>query len=563
MRNRRGEDHRSWIEGLREKSPPLAPFHWEIEFPEVFDRENPGFDAFIGNPPFLGGKRISTVQGTGYRDWLSEIHEGASRNTDLAAHFFRRTFHLLRRDGTFGLIATNTIAQGDTRSGGLRWICEHGGEIYDATRRYKWPGPAAVVVSVVHIAKGTASVPRLLDGRPSDRVTAFLFRSGGHADPVALRANTGRAFNGMFLRGMGFTFDDTDKKRVASPLAEMRRLLAQNPRNGDVILPFIGGEEVNSSPAHAHHRYAINFRDYPLLRTPMDASWTDATETQRRDWLRTGIVPLDYPEPVAADWPEVLAIVEQRVKPERMRLSDSPNDRSFKSAWWRFGRPRLKLAAATAGLDRVLAISQVTTHIAFAFLPTPMVYSHRLYVLVDDRDAFFACLQSHTHEVWCRAFGSTLGDGPMYSAEDCFETFPFPDHWESLPDLEAAGKGYYDYRAALMVQNDEGLTKTYNRFHDPYETDPGILRLRELHATMDRAVLNAYGWTDIPTDCDFFPLHPEDETPEEDDHTRKKTPKFRYRWPDEIQNDVLARLLDLNTHRATEERMASERQERH
>ena len=68
---------------------------------------------------------------------------------------------------------------------------------------------------------------------------------------------------------------------------------------------------------------------------------------------------------------------------------------------------------------------------------------------------------------------------------------------------------------------------------------------------MDRAVLDAYGWTDVPTDCDFFSLHPEDENPEEDDRTRKKTPKFRYRWPDEIQNDVLARLLDLNTHRAT------------
>ena len=549
IREGRAEEHRSWVAQVNTGGVPLAPFHWEIEFPEVFDRDNPGFDAFIGNPPFLGGKRISTVQGPSYRDWLSDIHEGASRNTDLAAHFFRRTFHLIRENGTLGLIATNTIAQGDTRSGGLRWICEHGGEIYDATRRYKWPGQAAVIVSVIHIAKGLAAVPKLLDRASTDRITAFLFPRGGHADPAPLETNRDKAFNGMFLRGMGFTFDDTDRKGVASPLAEMRRLIADNPKNREVILPFLGGEELNASPTHAHHRYAINFRDYPLLRTQMDANWATGTETQRRDWLRAGVVPLDYPEPVAADWPELRAIVEERVKPERMKLSDSATDRGFKIAWWRFGRPRPALNTAMCGLDRVLAISQVTTHVAFAFLPAPMVYSHRLYVLADDRDAFFACLQSRSHETWCRAFGSTLGDAPMYSAEDCFETFPFPNRWESRSDLETAGKGYYDHRAALMVTNNEGLTKTYNRFHDPYDHDPGITKLRDLHTAMDRAVLAAYGWTDIPTTCDFFPLHPDDE-PDPDSPRPKRIP-HRYRWPDDIQNEVLARLLALNTERAT------------
>ena len=92
----------------------------------------------------------------------------------------------------------------------------------------------------------------------------------------------------------------------------------------------------------------------------------------------------------------------------------------------------------------------------------------------------------------------------MYAAADCFETFPFPDGWAADPALEAAGKAYYEFRASLMVRNDEGLTKTYNRFHDPYENDSEIAKLRDLHAAMDRAVLDAYGWTDIPTDCDFL-----------------------------------------------------------
>ena len=86
-----------------------------------------------------------------------------------------------------------------------------------------------------------------------------------------------------------------------------------------------------------------------------------------------------------------------------------------------------------------------------------------------------------------------------------FRDLPLPRRaGRPTPTLEAAGQAYYDFRAALMVRNNEGLTKTYNRFHDPEERDPDILRLRELHAAMDRAVLDAYGWTDIPTDCEFL-----------------------------------------------------------
>ena len=213
------------LEQRRNAETPFAPFHWQIEFPEVFERDNPGFDGFVGNPPFLGGKRISTVLGSSYRDWLARVHEGSNSNTDLVAHFLRRAFTLIRCGGTFGLIATNTIAQGDTRVGGLRWICEHDGEIYRASRRVKWPGDAAVVVSVMNISKGELRSGKILDGVEVDEITAFLFHRGGHRDPQRLSANAGKSYVGMFLRGMGFTFDDTDIKGVTSPLSEMERLI--------------------------------------------------------------------------------------------------------------------------------------------------------------------------------------------------------------------------------------------------------------------------------------------------------------------------------------------------
>ena len=256
-----GEAWRHGVEMAERRSSevPFAPFHWEIEFPEVFERDNPGFDGFIGNPPFAGKNSVAAGNVAGYPHWLKELHEESHGNADLVAHFYRRAFDLLRDSGTFGLIATNTIAQGDTRSSGLRWICEHDGEIYRATKRVQWPGEAAVIVSVLHIAKGPFRGLKVLDGKSVDNITAFLFHRGGHADPVRLAANAGKSFVGSYVLGMGFTFDDTDKKGVASSLADMQQLIDSDLRNREVIFPYIGGEEVNTSPTHAHHRYVINF----------------------------------------------------------------------------------------------------------------------------------------------------------------------------------------------------------------------------------------------------------------------------------------------------------------
>ena len=246
------DEHRERLGAKRKASPTFAPFHWEVEFPEVFERTNPGFDVFVGNPPFAGGRNLSASQGTRYSQWLRSSTPCSSGGADLVAHFFRRSFDLLRDDGAFGLIATNTIGQGDTRSTGLRWICQTGGEIYRAFTRYKWPGQAAVVLSIVHVLRGQFLRSKRLDGRPVEDITAFLFHTGGHDDPIRLEANEDQSFQGSIVLGMGFTFDDTDTKDVASSLAEMSHLIEQDPKNGVVIFPYIG--ERRSTPALSRGR---------------------------------------------------------------------------------------------------------------------------------------------------------------------------------------------------------------------------------------------------------------------------------------------------------------------
>jgi len=308
---------------------------------------------------------------------------------------------------------------------------------------------------------------------------------------------------------MGFTFDDSNPD--ASSIAEMHRLIDRDPRNQERIFPYIGGEEVNSSPTHSYHRYVINFGDMK--------------------------------EEEARKYPDLMAIVEEKVKPARLAQKREIRARY----WWRFGETTPALGKAIEQCDRVLVRPRTSKFHAFTFLPNNMVYSENLIVFALP-DVAFPIIQSRVHEIWVGFTSSTLEDRQGYRPSDCFENFPFPSNWETNPTLESAGKTYYEFRADLMVRHNQGLTTTYNRFHDPDEANLDILKLRELHAECDRAVLDAYGWQDIPTDCEFR-LDYEDEP----DSTSKRKKPWRYRWSETIHDRVLARLLELNRDRAAEE----------
>jgi len=560
------------LQQLREGEKGIKPLHWDLVFPDVFDRNNPGFDVFVGNPPFAGNNTFTQGYPEGILDWFKEIHPESGGNCDLVAHFFRRCYQLLRPGGALGLIATNTIAQGDTRSSGLRWICLNGGTIYAARKRYKWPGVAAVVVSVVQLVNGAYAGVKLLDKRPVEKITAFLFAMGGHDDPKQLAVSAGMSFKGSMVYGMGFTFDDSgpadaDTPGLPSPIATMERLIADNPKNAEVIFPYIGGEEVNTSPTHAHHRYVINFG-----------------ERSEEECTR--------------EWPELMAIVEKKVKPGRLTQNREIRARY----WWRFGETCPALYEAIAGYTQVLSNSQVSSHISFAFKEASLVFGHTLYVYPLDSFCWLAIVQSTIHLQWSLLQASSMKDDPRYTAADCFETFPFPtallDSAASDPaeeatrqNLETIGERYHQFRAELMVSNNEGLTSTYNRFHDPAETSSGLLELRRLHGEMDQAVLDAYGWSDVAppgplnSPCglglDYLDLEDDAQLPDdlqeridsgelffwEPDEAgafeaqvraygavkgKKKFP-WRYRWPDAVRDDVLARLLALNAERYAEE----------
>ncbi|MBX0330835.1 hypothetical protein K2Z83_24560 [Oscillochloris sp. ZM17-4] len=518
------------------------PFHWPLEFPEVFvpslgerpvaqmlaDAEvgvlsaegaSPGFAAVVGNPPFVGGRRIRETLGNNYRDALYEVYPGSSGNADLSAFFFLRSFSMLHRGGTVGLIATNTIAQGDTRLTGLDAIVGLGGVIYHADNNKPWPGQAAVVVSVVHIVSGEDNILKFLDGHPVDYISSLLDNRESVGAPKILIANQGKSFQGSVVVGMGFVLEP----------GEAQAMIERNPRNREVLFPYLNGEDLNGRPDQSPSRWVINFFDWPLEK--------------------------------AEKYPEPMAIVREKVYPVRANV----NREAHRKYWWHYGDKRPALYATIAGMERVLVLAQVSRTLAFTFVPNGTVYSHKIVVFDFSEATAFAALQSNFHAEWAWKYSSTMKSDLSYSPSDVLITFPFPaclqedsrkaakpqsasdpSGFAALREpsgseirelLESIGEQYHAHRQQIMRERNEGLTKTYNRFHAPGETSADIAELRRLHVEMDEAVAAAYGWHDLDLGHGF--------------HETKQG--LRYTISEAARRAVLDRLLALNHQRYAEE----------
>lgn len=471
----------------------LHPFHWPLEFPEVFLAEGrSGFDAFVGNPPFIGGRRIRETLGDNYRELLYQLYPGSSGNADYSAFFFLRGFRHLQQGGALGLIATNTIAQGDTKQTGLDTILEEDGIIYNAVNNQPWPGAAAVVVNIVHVAKNLTKLPCVLDGKTEEYISSALDTRRVIGKPHPLVQNESKSHMGTNVVGLGF---------MMSP-EEAQVLISKDARNAEILFPFINGQDLNSSPTQLASRWIINFFDWPLEK--------------------------------AEEFSECIKIVRERVKPQR----DMVNRKVYRELWWQYAEKQKGLYQAISPLKRTLSIAQTSQTAAVVFVPTKMVFSHKVIVFAFDDSYHFAILQSAFHEYWARRYSSTLKQDLSYTPSTAFQTFPFPQSpISNLQSLETLGEMYHEHRRQIMLARQEGLTTTYNRFHNPDESAADIAHLRELHVQTDRAVAVAYGWSDLDLGHDFH----------------ETAQGVRFTISDSARREVLGRLLALNHSRYEEE----------
>jgi hypothetical protein len=491
---------------------PRRPLHWPLEFPEVFNRNPSGFDAMIGNPPFLGGKKITGHFGTIYRAFLVDILANGTRgNSDLVAYFLLRVIRLLRNAGTFGLITTNSIAEGDTRDVGLKQVTESGITFFSAIRSEAWAGTANVSTSRIHGYKGCWRGVVILDGKSVPLINDGL-SSINNWNPVKLNANKGIAYQGSILLGLGFT--------MSQPKAE--ELAEKNPEFlWRVLFPYMSGKDLNSTPNFHTERWTICF-------------W---------DWSKEQ----------AEKYEELYKQVQLEVRPER----DRQKKLAYRDRWWRYAElqapiykktmrfPFSDISRQNDYVKHVICISTgATKYPCFAIVENKAIFANSLCVIVYNDAAMFACLSSDLHAVWAFEHGSRLEDRLRYTHGDVLETFPFPAAVQSgtAQHLTRVGSEYFKRRSLVMENLGIGMTEFYNRLHSPRNADPNIIALRALRVELSRQVASSYGFGNFDLE---FGFHRVAYLPERD--------CVRFTISESARLEVLTRLSDLNRQRYQKE----------
>jgi hypothetical protein len=471
-----------------------VPLHWPLVFPEVFGEEEPGFDAVIGNPPFLGGKKLTGSLGIAYREELvEELAGGVRGHADLIAYFALRAHALLNAGGQTGIIATNTLGQGDTREVGLDQIVATGVEIRQAIKSKPWPSKGAVLEYAAIWTSRSLVEPdatRLADGVVVKKIAPTLDPGEG-GNPQRLTVNSGISFIGSYVLGMGFTVDPE----------RAQELLAANAQNREVLFPYLNGKDLNSNPYFSASRWIINFHD-----------WT---------------------EEKASTYHEPFTQVVSEVKPERQRHKPDGSyvlRNPLPARYWQYAEKQSAMVAAIAKLHRVIAITIVSKVVMPVMVPTGQVFAHKLCIFASDDSGMLALLSSSFHYWWAIARSSTMKADLNYAPSDVFETMPLP---EITGEMRGLGDRLDTFRRGLMLARQAGLTATYNLVHNPACADADIAELRAIHRGIDEAVARAYGWADLVDAGLGHGFH----------DTRQG---IRYTIAPVVKQEVLDRLLELN-----------------
>jgi hypothetical protein len=468
-------------------------FHWWLEFPDVFGRTEKGFDVILGNPPFMGGLKISGTFGDKYRHFLGYSFNPFKGKSDLCATFFRKSHELIKNNGSFGLVATNTISQGDTRESGLLEIINKNGTIIFAHKFIEWPGEASVEVNLITIFKGTWKNKRILDFKDVLMISSHLDENL-NKEAQCLASNSGLAGVGSVILGTGFILS----------VQEIKELLNKDPKNAECLFEFLSGDDINKDVFHKPSRGIINFKDLSIEE--------------------------------AQGYPDLFEIVQKKVKPERDRVKRD----AYRKYWWRYGESRYSFYKLIHSLPRVIARSRISENHMLVFVPPNYVYSEDVTIFAFDDFYHFVLLQSNIHEIWINKRASTLGIGIRYTTTDCFNNFSFPKSpaKEQINTAEKIGTEYYEHRHQIMLNRQIGLTSTYNLFNDSECNDADIQKLRDLHAAMDNAILACYGWQDVELKHNFY---------------QNERGQTRFTIAQEARIELLNRLLELNLSIAEQE----------
>jgi hypothetical protein len=471
------------------------PFHWPLEFPEVFLRADGGFDAFVGNPPFHGNRLWKGTYGAAYQRVVQMILEVAPGKIDLSVVFHRRSTTLLRHGGTYGLLAANNIAEGSAVSVGLERIATEG-DFYFSRKGMPWPGAASTVIAIVCFRKGGWTGPRNCDGIACEKIGPRLQPEiGGGWEPKAL-PNTLFAFEGVH-NGKGLALVLTEDHLWFDRLRSER---------GSLLRPYITGNDITSTSLTRVERWALDIADLPL-------------------------------ETIENEWPIAYRFLIEIVLPTRTEK----NLKSYKGLvdrWWQFWNHRAAQMRQLRTRHQFIAFAKAAKYPICIQAPTKWIYTNKV-VLVEEahEDVHPICLSS-MFQIWLRNYSvrSLGGDNNTMtlSVSEALATFPFPGV-RLAEDAIAAARDFQDTLVSWSRRNSTGMTDAMNAVHSPACSDAEIVEMRNLLERIDIGVAGAYGWSDLDITHGF-----------QDDPDDGDASASHHGLNEQTRDLVLARLIVLN-----------------
>ncbi|WP_310476290.1 class I SAM-dependent DNA methyltransferase [Sandarakinorhabdus sp.] len=456
--------------------------------PDGRQAEWPVAEVVVGNPPFLGGKRVLSELGKEYVSALRKAYRGQLPDfSDLVCYWFARAWTQMQSAQLIraGLVSTNSIRGGANREA-LKPIVEDG-QIYEAWGDEDWTVDGADVRVSIVCFSSVANESVRLNGNVSTKIFSDLTANEvdlTKADKLA--PNEAIAFIGIQKSG---PFD------VPGELARQWLKAPLNPNgrsNAQVLKPYVNGAEI--------------------VRRPQDI------------WIVDFGSELDESEASQFEFPFEHA--SRVVKPVRAQNSE----KIARDFWWRFWRPRPDFYAKAEHCARIIISPRVSKHRLFAWKSPAILPDSAVVAIARDDDTSFGILHSRFHELWSLRMGTFLGVGndPRYTPSTTFETFPFPAGL--TPDLPAAA--YADDPRAqaiaaaaarlnelrenwlnpadLVVRVPEVVAGYPDRILPRDEAAAKLLAKRTLtnlynerpawldhaHRALDEAVADAYGWGD-------------------------------------------------------------------
>ena len=423
----------------------------------------PEADVIVGNPPFLGGKRLRTELRDDYVEALFQVWDGrVQHSADLCCYWHEKARRMVHagKAKRVGLLATQAI-RGPASRGTLERIKQSGDFFFAESNRAWILDGAAVRISMVGFDDGTET-ERILDGQSVDGINVNLTGGLPLTEAAMLAENGGVSFQGDIKAGPFVIEEQLAREMLATPNPDGRS-------NTGVVRPWVNGEDIAGQP---RGRWII---DFPPGTSQEEAELHEA--------------PFEY----------VLA----HVRPFRESARSTERGRE---QWWIHAAPRPAMRRTLGGLSRFIVTPRVAKHRLFQWIEPPTLPDVRLFVFARDDDYFFGVLHSRLHEMWTLELSSRHGDGnnPTYNNTTCFLTFPLP--WppgeepsddplvraiaEKARQLHEWREGWLNPEGLVADRRQRTLTNLYNERPAWLDT---------AHQELDEAVYAAYGWPpDLP-----------------------------------------------------------------